>query len=137
MQLTRPVNAEANQEVVLLEKGGPAIIDFGAIGLDSVQDGLPGLFVLFGILHREFKEFKAHQGRLTALPGHGNFRPPAVAFQQLPDVGFQQFIVHPETTAGIERSFGQKKAILAVEVADGPGWFGQKVKERRRSFGNV
>jgi hypothetical protein len=46
VQFARPVNLEANQELVSLEKRSPCVVEQHTVGLERVADGLPVRVVL-------------------------------------------------------------------------------------------
>ena len=86
MELPRAVDAETNQEIVLLEEGAPLIIQKDAVGLKSVLHNLAGLTVLFDEFDGAPEKVDLHQRRLAALPRH-RYRGRAVGLQQLTQVG--------------------------------------------------
>ncbi len=135
VDLLGPVDAEPNEEIILFEESTPLIVQLGAIGLHGMADPLARPFVLIHIFDRKFKKVQPHQGRFTALPGHGHLGS-LVRFQQLPDIGFQQFISHTESAAGIKHFLGKEEAVFAVEIADGPGWFDQYMVSGRGIVGH-
>jgi hypothetical protein len=55
-----------------------------------------------------------------------------VRLQELLNIRLQQIIRHAELAAGIELFFGQEKAVLTIQIADGSGWLSQQMEGRRR-----
>jgi len=82
----RSVHAQADEEVVLPEEGGPFVVEPGAVGLDGVQDALAGLAVLRSQLDDAAEEVQPHQRRLAALPRDIDLGRSLLRLQQLPDV---------------------------------------------------
>ena len=69
VQRPRPIDADAQQEVVFGKEGGPFIIQQRAVGLHRVQEGHARPPVLLHQLHGAPVEVQPHQRRLAALPG--------------------------------------------------------------------
>ena len=74
VQLARTVDAQAHEEVVLLEERAPVVVEQQAVGLERVLHGLAGPAVLLDQFHRAAKEVELHQRRLAALPCHRHLR---------------------------------------------------------------
>jgi hypothetical protein len=130
MELARPVDAEPDEKIVLLEEGAPVIVEKHAVGLKRVLYDLLGPTVLFDELDRAPEEFEFHQRRLAALPRHRHLRR-AVRLQQLTDVGLERSLGHPVLFVRIQRLLGQEEAIRAIDVARGPARLRQQMKARR------
>ncbi|MNI60799.1 hypothetical protein D3C73_1160320 [compost metagenome] len=127
MDLARPVEAEADHEVFVGEKGAPLVIEQGAIGLQGIADDL-AIGELTLISDRPLKKIQPQQRRLTTLPGEFHFR--AVLRRDVTlHIRTQHFVGHTEALAGREQLFFfQIKAIAAIEVADRPDRLGHKVQ---------
>ena len=134
VQLARPVDAEADQEVVLLEEGAPGVVEQDAVGLEGLLNRLPGLAVFFDEFDGALEEFELHQRRLAALPGDRHFGR-AMRLEQLADVALERRLRHPVLVVGVERLLRQEEAIGAVDVAGRPARLGEQMKARRRSRG--
>ena len=133
VDLARAVDAQADQEVVLLEEGAPVVVEQDAVGLEGVLHGLAGPAVLLDELDGAPEELELHQRRLAALPRHGDLGR-AVRLEQLADVGLERGLGHPALVVRIQRFLGQEEAIRAIDVAGGPARLRQQV-EARRSIG--
>jgi hypothetical protein len=68
MQLARPVETQADVEILFRQKLAPFIVDGGAVGLDAVDDLFVGRQILFLQIDGFPEEFDAEQGRLAAVP---------------------------------------------------------------------
>ena len=120
-----------DQEVVLLEEGGPRVVDQRAVGLDGILDAsCPGL--------RYFSAYSTERLKKSSPIRVGS--PPCqamvtsrrlVRLDELADVGLQHLVGHAEAAAGVEHLLGQEEAVRAVQVADRAGGLGQEVKGRR------
>jgi hypothetical protein len=128
VDLSWAVDRQADQEVVLGEERSPLVVEQGAVGLDRVGDLLARLLQRFGQFHRPAEKTQPHHRRLAPLPGHHDFRGARVRLYQLPQVGFQQVIGHPEPAAGVQHLLGQEEAVGAVQVADRTGRLGQQME---------
>jgi hypothetical protein len=124
MEMGRAIEAEADEEVVFLKKLAPVIVQQGTVGLYGVFKDHGGFFVLLLIGDGLAVEIEAHEGGFAPLPGHGDLGS-LMVLDELADVGFQDFFTHAKMAAGVEAVFVQKKAIGAVQIADGAGGLGQ------------
>ena len=115
----RAVDAEADEEAVLLEEGAPGVVDEEAVGLTGLLNPLAGLLVLFDERDGLLEELELHQGRLAALPGDRHLGR-AVRLDELADVALERRLRHPVPVVGIERLLGQEEAVGAVDVARRP-----------------
>jgi len=70
VELARAVDAQSDQEIVLLEKRAPGIVEKDAVGLKSVLHGLAGAAVLFHQFDGAPEKLKLHECGLAALPCH-------------------------------------------------------------------
>src|SRR5580692_5419617 len=70
VKLAGAVDAEADQEIVLLEKLAPFIIEKDAVGLKCVLYGLTWLAVLLDEFDGAPEKVQLHERRLAALPRH-------------------------------------------------------------------
>ncbi len=68
VHLARAVDAQADEDLVLLEERAPLVVEPRAVGLDRVGDLLSGPLILPHVLDRALEEVEAHQRRLAALP---------------------------------------------------------------------
>ena len=121
VDLARPVDREPDEEVVLLQELAPLVVELRPVRLDRVGDRLFRPAVLLDELDRAAEELDAHQRRLPALPGDRHLLPVGVRLEQLPDVGLEQVVGHPEAAARVQHLLREEEAVRAVEVADGPG----------------
>ena len=119
---------------VLLEERTPLVVQQRAVGLDRVGDALARQRQVVGDLDRTPEEVEAHHRGLAALPRHRDLRRAGVRLDQLPQVGLQQVVGHPEAAARVEHLLGQEEAVLAVQVADGAGRLGQQMERRGGAF---
>ncbi len=69
VQLARPVDAQAHQELVLGEERAPRVVEQRAVRLQIVRDRAPGRQVLRLQLDHALEEWQPHQRRLPAVPG--------------------------------------------------------------------
>ena len=130
VKLARAVDAQADQEIVLLEKFAPFIIEKDAVGLKGVLHGLVRPAVLFDEFDGAPEKVELHQRRLAALPRHGH-RGRAVRLEQLTDVGLERVVGHPVLFVRIQRLFGQEEAIRTVDIAGRPARLRKQVEGRR------
>ena len=131
VHLPRPVDRDADQEVVLLQERAPLVIEQGAVRLDRVEDPLARRGVLAFQLDRPPEEIQAHHRGLAALPGDHHLRGPRVALEQLTDIRLLQVFGHPEPAARIQHLLGQEEAVLAIQVADRARGLGHHVEGQR------
>jgi len=73
VELGRPVDGQANEEAVFVQKPAPFFVQQGPVGLDGVLDGLARPAMAFLQFDGLFEEFQASQRRLATLPGDGHF----------------------------------------------------------------
>ena len=130
VQLARAVDAQADQEVVLLEERAPVVVEQQAVGLEGVLHGLAGPAVLLDQFDGAPEEVELHQRRLAALPGDGDLRR-AVRLQQLADVGLERGLGHAVLVVRVQRFLGQEEAVGAIDVAGRPARLRQQVEARR------
>jgi hypothetical protein len=117
MQPFRSVAAQADEEVVLLEKGRPLGIEQCAVGLQIVLDPLERLLVRRLQRHHLAEEIQPQQGRLPALPGEDHLVP-GLRLDVLTDVLLEHVIGHSRDARLLEQLvFMQVIAIGAVEIA--------------------
>ncbi len=129
VHLAGAVDAQADEERVLLEEGAPLVVEQESVRLEGVLHALPGTPVLLDERHRVAEELDAHQRRLAALPGHGDLGR-AVGLEQLAEVLLERGRGHAALLAGVESLLGQEEAVGAVDVAGGPARLGQQVEAR-------
>jgi hypothetical protein len=95
VKLFGSIQAEADQEIILVEKLAPLLVEEDAIGLEGVLDLGSGLLIFFLKFHGAPEEMETHESRLASLPGHGYLRN-LVGFEMLPDMSLVDLIGHPE-----------------------------------------
>ena len=115
----RAVDAQADQEPVLLEELAPFLVDQRAVGLEIVLDPLERLGVFLFERDDLAEEIQPHQRRLAALPGEHHLRP-GHARDVLLDEPLEHLVGHPAGAgpAG-QRFLAQVEAVVAVQVAGG------------------
>ena len=118
VHLSRPVDRDADQELVLLQELAPLVVEERPVRLHRVEDVLAGGRVLPLELDRASEEVQPHHRGLASLPGHDDLRSAGVTLHQLADVGLVDLLGHAEAAARIEHLLGQEEAVLAVQVAD-------------------
>ena len=129
------IDAQAHQKVVFLEESAPFVIEQNAVGLKSVLHDLVRPAVFLDEFDRAPEELDLHEGRLAALPSHGNVRS-AVRFQQLADVGLERGLGHPILFVRIERFFRKAgRSSRCSRYAGGSARLRQEVKGRGRLSG--
>ena len=131
MEWLRPVDADANEVVVLLQELAPLVREQRAVRLNGVLERHPRLAVPLLDLDRSAEEVKAHQCRLAALPRDRHHRR-GVGVDQLPDVALEHLVRHVETTAFVQLLLVQEEAVRTAEVADRAGRLRQHVERFRR-----
>jgi hypothetical protein len=70
VQLAGSVYAETYQEIVLLEKCAPLIVEKDTVGLKCMLNGLTRSTILLYEFDRSPEELNLHQRWLAALPGY-------------------------------------------------------------------
>ena len=80
------------------------------------------------------EEVESHQGRLSALPGEGDFEN-VMGGDVLSGVLFEQGVRHAETAPRKQPLFREEEAVLAIEVADCAAGLQQNVKSSWRRSG--
>ena len=133
VHLPRAVETEPNQEVVLAEERcttrRPAWCRWSG---SCARCCCPGRRVLA-------RPSRPSAGR-TRAPS-GSARRPArptitsgsrLRLEQLPDVGFQQIVSHPEPAARVEHLLREEEAVLAIEIANRPRRLCQHVEVAQR-----
>ena len=91
MNLAWTVAAEADKEIVFLEKCAPLVIKQDTVGLECVLNGLSRPAILLYQFNGAPEELDLHQCGLAALPGDRDRGCP-VGLQELFDVGFECFL---------------------------------------------
>lgn len=122
MQVFRPVDAQADHEIVFFEKRAPGIVQERAVGLEFVGDLLAA-----GVFALEFddagEKVESQQRRLAAMPVEPN-RAEFLLFQVLGDERFEQLV--GDRLAG--RRLVAVVAVSAVQVARRPDRLDDHVK---------
>ena len=116
MQVFCSVHTQSDQELMLLEKSTPVIVQQGPVGLHGIDDRGARFLVFLQQFHAPSEEIQSHERRLAALPGHLDLRD-VLRIDQLPDISFQQFVCHSESAAWIKHFLGEEKAVGTIEVA--------------------
>ena len=132
VDVTRAVDRDPDQEVMLLEEPGPFVVELRAVGLDRVIGPLPRPQIVVDKLDGAAEELDAHQGWLAALPGDLDDRHLRVGLDQLPDVGLEQLVGHAEAAPWVQHLLGQEEAVGTIEVAHRPGRLREQMERRRR-----
>jgi hypothetical protein len=101
-----PVDRDPNQEIVGLEELGPLCVELCAVGLARVLRVLPRFQGLGDQVDRAAEKLHPHQRWLAALPRDLHDRNPGVRLDQLPDVGLEQLVRHPEAAARVQHLLG-------------------------------
>ena len=86
VNLPRAVDRDPDEELVLLQKRSPLVIEQRTVRLQRVQDPLPRLRVLLLQLDRAAEELQAHDRRLATLPRDHDLRSPRVPIEELADI---------------------------------------------------
>ena len=109
VELLGTVEAQADEEAVLVKEPAPIVVEENAVGLERVLDPGPRLLVFLLELDRSPEEIEAHEGRLPALPCDRHLGD-LVGFEKLPDIGLVDLIRHPEAASRVQSlSFFRKK----------------------------
>ena len=123
MQFTRAVDAQADQEIVGLEKGGPLLVQERAVGLQGVADDAPGGRVFFLQRHRAAEEIEPYQGGLATLPAEPDLRRARRDLRRdiVAHIGLKDVVRHPELLfVRIETFLLQIVAVGTVQIAARP-----------------
>lgn len=120
----RSVEAYADEEFVFVQKTAPLIvIEEYAVGLEGIGDDLAVGAVLPLKLDDFFVEVQPHQSRLAALPGKAAAG--QVELEVAGDHSLCNLVAHSVGTAAKDARLAGIKAVLAVDIAIGPGRFYQ------------
>ncbi len=132
MQVPRPVDRDADEELVLGQELAPFVVDEDAVGLEGVRDAFAVAVVLLE-LHGAPEEVHPHERRLAALPGEVDLGD-VLRLDVSPDVGFQRFLVHAPgfSIVRVKLLLLQVEAVRAVDVAYGAGGLGHDVNGEGR-----
>jgi hypothetical protein len=137
MHCARPVDADADEIVVLLEEPRPFVVDQRAVGLDRVEHVHARRLIFVRQRDRALEEIHPAQHRLAALPRHLHLRPEG-RFHELLDVSFENIVRHQRAFARrIEVFLRQEEAVLATEIAGRARRFCQEVVPGFRRHGLV
>ncbi len=122
--LFRPVEAYTDEEFVFVQKAAPLIvIEENGVGLESVGHDLAVGAVLPLKLDDFFVEVQPHQSRLASLPGEAAAG--QTELEVAGDHGLCDLVAHSVGTATKDARLAGIKAVLAVDIAIGPGRFYQ------------
>jgi len=97
-----PIQAEANQEIVLLEELAPLIVQEGAVGLHGVFEGHSRFAVFLLVFDRLAEKIYPHKGWFAALPGHRDLGA-AVGLDQLLDIYLENLFRHAEVATRVKQ----------------------------------
>ena len=95
MNLRRPIDAHADEEVVLLEERAPFIIEECGVRLKRILDCHAGAAILLLIGDSTAEEVYTHQRRFAALPCEGDFVH-LLCLNVLLDIVLQNLVIHPK-----------------------------------------
>ena len=130
VQVGRSVNRQADEEVVLLEKFAPRVVEPDSIGLERIAHahsrGRAGRLQFDGAA----EEVEPHQRGLASLVGEVDLaRFSRLRLDILPQVGFERLLRHvPGFARRVERLFLQIEAVFAGEIADRADRLGDHVQ---------
>ena len=136
----RPVDADADQEMLARKECAPVVVEQHAIGLEGVLDAHPFGTMMLLQRHRPLEEVDAKQGRLAALPGKHDL---ALAGchrrrDQVAHIALQHRVGHTEAFfVRIELLLLEVVAIGAIDVAARPDGLGHHVEGMRRGHGCI
>ena len=127
VQLLRAIDADADQEFVLVQEFAPVgIVQEDRIRLERISDLLAGDAVLLLQLHRPFVEVHAHQCRLAPLPGKPRqLKSQAHVILHEP---FEHGVAHALASRADLSGAALVEAVPAIDVAVGTRGFNQKCK---------
>ena len=132
VNLARPIDAQADQESVLLEERAPFLGDQGPVGLQVVLDLLTGLCVLPLEAHHLAVEVEAEPRRFPALPRKDDFRT-GDGGDVLLDEALQHLVGHDaRARSAWKRLLAQVIAVVALQVAGRAAWLDHHVKAPSR-----
>ena len=117
VNLARTVDAQADEEPLLLEKPGPVVIEQRAVGLQVVLDPLTGPGML--LLQRDhlLEETESEQRRLAALPREDDFVG-GDAVDVVLDEALEDVVRHVTTARPArQHALAEVEAVRAIEVA--------------------
>src|ERR1019366_2348872 len=128
VQFRRAIEAEAGTKSFRRQKAAPFFVEQDAIGLDAVPYPPAGGPVLALQVDGFAEEVHAQSSGLLAMPREVDLRP-ARGLDVLDDVFFQQGFGHAERAGiRIEAAFVPVVAVLAIEIAHGPGRLDEYLK---------
>ena len=127
VQLARAVDAQAHEDVVLGEEGGPLVVEQGAVRLDGALDLPAGGQRVALDLERSAEEVEAHERGLAALPRERHERH-LLRLDRLANERLHDLVGHALVAAGVERRLLEEEAVVAAQVAARPGGLGHDVE---------
>lgn len=127
VHVSRPIEADAQQETVGGEERAPVVIQRDGVGLQGVGDSHARALVLLLIAHGLLEEIQPHQRGFAALPREVDVVH-LLRRDVLADVLLKQIVRHAELAARIQRFFGEEVAVFAIEVADGASRLGHQME---------
>ena len=119
MRFLETVCTQADQEVILMKKPAPFVIQKNTIGLEVVFNTGARFFVFILKLQGTSKKIEPHESRLSSLPGHGHLRN-LMGFEKLPDIGLMNLIGHAKIASRIEPFLILMEAIVATKITGRP-----------------
>ncbi len=127
MEFARAVDAQAHEDVVLGEEGGPLVGEQGAVGLKGAFDLPVGGESILLDLQRALEEVESHERGLAALPCERHVRH-LLRGDGLAHERFHDLVGHALVAAGVERGLLEEEAVVAAQVAARPGGLGHDVE---------
>lgn len=132
VEVAGPVDADADQEVVLGEEFAPLVV---AVRLEGVDDAFVSRRVLCLEADDLAIEVESAEHRFAALPGERDLQP-RMALDVLAHERFERVAGHLKVgPLGVQLRFLEVEAVVARQVARRTGRFGHHM-ERRLPFGS-
>ena len=135
---TRPIDADADQELLPGEEGAPGVVEQHAVGLEGIFDPHARWAMLFLQGYRPLEEVDAEHGWLAALPGKDDLVLAGLHLcrDKVAHIALQHRIGHAEALlVRIEFILLQIVAIVAGDVAARPNGLGHHQEGMRRRHG--
>lgn len=118
VQFRGAVDAEPDQEVVLLEKDSPVVVEQDSVGLQVVLDPLTGLLVSLFRFDDSCEEVKTEPCGLATLPGEDDLLA-VLPLDVLANMGFQDLVSDLELAVAAQQLFSvQVITTGAADIAD-------------------
>ena len=94
------IQTQPDQEVMLVEKPAPIIIQEDAIGLHGMLNVDAGARIGMYKVHCAIEKVESHQSWFAPLPGYRDFRS-TLRFEQLANICFEGLVTHTKTTVRV------------------------------------